>query len=187
MLNLPEHWEIDAAALMGALGLMVGVGIRMGRFRRGVRNTYFAPGLPDYQRRGTFVLIPLGAAFLLIAAGMMEFQSRGATPDSADPLGSILLAVGVLALLLGIWWMFRLPGWLKPAWVREYDAARRAGLPVPDLSPTPMSPRAYALNWLGLAVFSLVWLALRLPVGDLLIGVGFGMSLLLANRPTRRV
>jgi hypothetical protein len=93
--------------------------------------------------------------------------------------------LGCLSLLAGIWCLYRPPEWIKPAWLRAEEVAARAGLPVPDRQPPPLSPRMYALNWVGLAILSVAWLAFGLPLGALLIGLGTGIALLVANRPRK--
>ena len=187
MLNLFDHWEVGAAALIAAVCLAMGVAVQLGHFRSGVRNTYFNPGVPGYWRTAIFAFIPFGLGFLLLIAGVSISQaSAGPGPEAPpDPFGSLLILVGFVCIALFFWWLFRLPEWMKPQWVREYERAQRAGEPVPDMNPPRMSPRAYALNWIGLAALVALWLAVHLPVGPLLIGLGLGLSMLLANRPSR--
>lgn len=188
VLTLVDHWEVGLAGLMGAAIAAVGVAVRSGHLRRGVGRTYFNRAMPGYQRNAMFALIPGGLAFLLIAAAWGFAQARGVSDDPnapADPVVSSLILVGMVLLGVFFWWMFRLPQWMKPDWVREYERAERAGEPVPDLRGQPMSPRAYALNWLGLFLLAGLWLALHLPIGPLLIGLGLGLTTLLANRPRR--
>jgi hypothetical protein len=184
--SLTDHWEVDAFAALGAICVVLGVWIRSGGFRGALRSTYFARGLPDHMRHTPFAFIPLGAAFLLLIAGashIASFDAVAVSADDADALGSILVVLGLVGLGIGCWWMFRPPEWVKPTWIREYERAQRAGHAVLDFSPEPMSPRAYTLNWLGLAAMAVIWLAIGLPLAALLIGLGFGMSMLLANRP----
>jgi hypothetical protein len=164
---------------MGLMGVAIGTLVRAGVLRAWARN-YFTPGLPAQLHNGQFALIPLGAAFLLTALGASIAQSAE-PPDQAWPF----FGFGVLSLIIGIWWVIRPPEWMKPAWLQAEEQAIREGLPVPDRRQQPYSPRAYALNWLGLIVGSVVWLKLGLPVGALLIGLGTGISLLVAKRPTR--
>ena len=183
-----DRWELGIGALLGAALLVVGIAIRTGHFRRGVGNTYFNRALPRFQRQAVFALIPGGLAFLSVA---LAFQvdphsfERGNT-SAQDPIATILVLFGIVCLAAFFWWMFRPPAWTKPAWVREYERAERAGEPVPDLRAPPMSQRAYTLNWIGLFAMAAGWLALGLPIGPLLIGLGFGMSALFANRPRRQ-
>jgi hypothetical protein len=94
--------------------------------------------------------------------------------------------LGVLGLGAGGvagWWLVRPPAFAKPGWVREYERAEAAGEAVPDFGPRPMSRRAYVLNWIGLGVGAAAWLAFELPAGPMLVGLGIGVSLLLASRP----
>lgn len=182
-----DHWEVDVFTLACAIFVGVGAAIRSGYFRGGVQRTYFNRRLPDSQRNAIFVLLPFGLGVLLVVAGASAYavagDPDGPSPPPADPVASISMLLGLLLVAASIWWMFRLPRWAKPEWVREYERAERAGEPVPDLSPRPMSQRAYQLNWLGLAALAVVWLAVHLPVAPLLIGLGLGMSALLASRP----
>jgi hypothetical protein len=181
-----DSWVVAAAALIGAFCLGIGIAVRAGRLRRGVGNTYFNRELPGYQRKAMFALIPGGLALLLVTVGWASDPRRGEAYDPnapPDQLGTVLFLLAVLSLGLFFWWIFRLPEWMKPAWVREYEHAERTGQPLPDLRRKPMSPRAYRLNWLVLTAMATLWIALHLPLGPLLIGLGFGMSGLLANRP----
>ncbi len=176
-----QSWELGAVAVVAVYCIVLGVVLRTGHFRRGLRNTYFNRELPTYQRNVPFAFVPGGLAFLLIGAALLL---RGRVrPYDTDPVVTALVVLGILCLVTFFWWMFRPPQWIKPAWVREYERAEAAGESVPDLRPPPMSPRAYMLNWIGLFVGAAVWLAVGLPLGPLLIGVGFGLSLLIANRP----
>jgi hypothetical protein len=177
-----EHWELSVMGLAGAGLIVLGIWIRSGGYRRGVQRTYLARALPAYQRNLVFALVPMGLAFVLLVAGATLADSRGG-PEARDPTAMTLVLLGLLALGVTFWWMFRLPRFLKPGWVLEYERAEQAGEPVEDFRPKPMSPRAYSLNWLGLGALCIVWLALGLPIGPMLIGLGTGAALLLASRP----
>jgi hypothetical protein len=176
-----DRWELGAIAIAAVYCVVLGVVLRTGHFRRGLLNTYFNRELPGYQRNAPFAFVPGGLAFLLIGAGTI-LQSR-LQPSDTDPLATTLLVLGVVCLVTFFWWLFRPPRWIKPAWVRDYERAEATGEPVPDLRPPPMSQRAYVLNWIGLVAGAAVWLVVGLPLGPLLIGLGFGLSLLVANRP----
>jgi hypothetical protein len=180
-----NSWVIPVAGLVGLLSILVGVCVRAGGCRRALRY-YFVPDMPAHLHNGAFALIPLGIAFLVIAVGTSVARAAQppATPTDMPPSAPYFL-VSMLSLLVGMWWLIRPPAWMKPAWLRAEEQAIRQGLPVPDRRDRPYSPRAYALNWLGLIVLAAAWLAFGLPVGALLIGVSTGIALLVANRPTR--
>jgi hypothetical protein len=177
---------VPVAGLIGLLGVSLGITVRAGGARRALRD-YFVPDIPAHLRNGPFALIPLGLAFFLIAVGTSLAQSAPpTTAGSADaPAGAPFFGFAVLSLFTGIWWVFRPPAWMKPAWLRAEEQAIRAGLPVPDRRDRPYTPRAWALNWVGLIVGSVVWVALGLPVVPLFLGLSTGIALLLANRPNR--
>jgi hypothetical protein len=165
-----KNWEFSALILFSIYAIVLGIIFRTGHFRRGVQRVYFNRGLPGISRNMAFAFVPTGIAFLLLVVG--------------GTLASLpVVLCGLVALIVALWWMFRPPEWAKPAWVREHERAEAAGEPVPDYRPPSMSGRAYLLNWIGLGIGAAVWLALGLPVGSLLIGLGFGISLLLASRP----
>src|SRR5205823_3038353 len=112
--------------------------------------TYFRRALPGFQRNAIFAFIPMGLAFVLFIGGASLGNSRGG-PDANDPTSNVLILIGLVALAFAFWCLVRPPSVMKPAWVVEYERAERAGEPVEDFTPTPMSPRAYSLNWIGLA------------------------------------
>jgi hypothetical protein len=181
-----DHWEVGAIVLVAIYVGVLGIVIRTGHFRRGVRNTYFNRELPGYMRNAPFAFVPGGLAFLLIVAGASLASRSRALGLDQDLLANVLILLGVLAFGVFFWWLFRPPEWTKPDWLRDYERAEAAGEAVPDMSPPPMTGRAYVLNWIGLGVVAAVWHALGLPFGPLLIGLGIGASVLLANRPRRR-
>jgi hypothetical protein len=182
VLSVFEHWDIGAAALFGGALILMGIWIRSGGYRRGVARIYFRRVLPDYQRNAIFALIPMGAAFVLLIGGATLGNSRGG-PEADDPGAMLLVGLGLFALVFGLACIVRPPRFMKPAWVVEREHAERAGAPVEDFTPRPMSPRAYTINWIGLAALAGAWLAVGLPLGPLLIGVGTGAALLLASWP----
>jgi hypothetical protein len=180
-----DSWVVPVAGIIGLLSLTVGICVRAGGCRRALRY-YFVPDMPAHLHNGAFAMIPLGLAFFLIAVGASIAQSAPPPASSADaPPGVAFFGFGVVSLFTGIWWVIRPPGWMKPAWLRAEEQAIRAGLPVPDRRDRPFTPRAWALNWLGLIVASAAWVALGLPVGPLFLGLSTGIALLVANRPTR--
>lgn len=165
-----DNWEYGAIIVLSVYAIVLGIIFRTGHFRRGVQRVYFNRGMPGFSRNMAFAFIPTGIAFLLLVVG--------------GTLANLPVVVcGLIALIIAFWFMFRPPEWAKPSWVREHERAAAAGEPVPDYRPPSMSSRTYLLNWLGLGIAAVVWLALGLPVGSLLIGLGFGISLLLASRP----
>ena len=180
-----EQWEVGAGALLGAAFLVMGVAVRSRQFHAGVQRTYLRRDSPAYYRNAIFAMIPIGIAFLCLIAGAGLQQAHGGIENGApsEPVAELVLLVGVVCLGVACWWTIRPPDWAKPAWVREYDRARKLGEPVPEYVPPAMSGRAYTLNWLGLGAIAVLWLALSLPLGPLLIGLGLGVSLLLTHRP----
>jgi hypothetical protein len=129
-----EHWEIGAFGLMGAAFIVVGAIARGGLYHAGVERTYLRRDLPNYRRNALFALIPIGVAFVCLSAGASLMQAHGtlATGSEGDPLTNGLMIVGIVALITGLWWTFRPPGWAKPAWVREYERTEQAGQPAPE-------------------------------------------------------
>jgi hypothetical protein len=180
-----DSFVVAAMVPLGVLSVLVGACVRAGGCRRALRY-YFIPDMPAHLHNGAFVLIPIGAALILISAGVSIAQSA---PPRVDPTAMSadfpFIGFGLVCLFTGVWWGVRPPGWIKPAWLRAEEQAIREGMPVPDRRERPFTPRAYALNWLGLLVGSAAWLAFGLPVGALLIGLSTGIALLVANRPTR--
>ncbi|HEY1298638.1 MAG TPA: hypothetical protein VGJ60_36620 [Chloroflexota bacterium] len=118
-----EHWEIGAFGLMGAAFIVVGVIARGGRYHAGIERTYLRRDLPKYQRNAVFALLPIGVAFVCLSAGAGLMQAHGtlATGRDVDPLTNGLMILGIAALITGVWWTLRPPGWAKPGWIREYD------------------------------------------------------------------
>jgi hypothetical protein len=80
-----------------------------------------------------FALIPVGVAFVCISAGASLMQAHGTleTGTDPDPLANGLMLIGLVALVTGIWWTVRPPGWAKPAWLRECEGADEQAEPVP--------------------------------------------------------
>jgi hypothetical protein len=170
---------------MGLASVLLGVCVRTGGCRRTLRY-YFIPDMPAHLHNSGFALIPLGIAFLSIAIGTSIAQSAPPQTDPPEMRADFpFFTVGVVSLFTGIWWVVRPPGWMKPAWLLAEEQAIRDGLPVPDRRDRPYTPRAWALNWLALAVASAVWVALGLPWGPLFLGLSTGIALLMANRPNR--
>jgi hypothetical protein len=181
-----DRWEVGAIVLVAIYVGVLGIVIRTGHFRRGVRNTYFNRELPGYMRNASFAFIPGGLAFLLIVAGAWLASRSRALGLETDPLANVLIVLGVLAFGVFFRWLFRPPEWTKPDWLRAHERAEAAGEAVPDMSPPPMTTRAYVLNWIGLGVGAALWYVAGLPLGPLLIGLGIGVSLLVVNQPRRR-
>jgi hypothetical protein len=125
-----EHWEIGAGALLGAACFVMGAMIRAGHFRGAVQRTYFRGDIGAFPRTTIFAFMPLGIAIFLIAVavGLMERHGTLGT-DDPDPTVTLLITLGIAALLIAFWWMFQTPEWAKPTWVRDHDRAQ------PDRSP----------------------------------------------------
>jgi hypothetical protein len=183
--RVADSWVVPVSGLMGLIFVVLGICVRGGGCRKALRY-YFVPDTPAHLHNGAFALIPLGLAFFLIAVGASIAQSAPPPPGPSDPpAGGAFFGFGVVFLFTGLWWVFRPPRWMKPAWLLAEEQAIRDGRPVPDRRDRPYTPRAWALNWLGLVVGSVVWVALGLPVGALFLGLSTGIALLIANRPKR--
>ena len=161
-------------AVVGVMLIVLGLLIRAGRMRVALA-LYEYEALPDYTRNGAFTLVPIGVTCLLGAAAA-ELANK-------DPewVGVVATLLFVVALVITIWWTFRPPEWMKPAWLREYEASGGEGqerqpmrIPVPSF--------LYVGLWLAWGVLLVLWLLFDWSL-SFLAGICFGAAFLFGVKP----
>jgi hypothetical protein len=171
------------AFTVALLGIVEVVLFRLGHLSKWPRRYFEAGATPSSVRNGIFGVLPWSLAilcfFLMVAAAQL--------PWAAGYVVLLLLVFALALFVLGFRWMSHPPEFLKPEWMRAEEAAIRSGAraaPATDLQ-VEVSPRYYAMSWVGLALCGVVG-AILLGPGPVLIGIGVGVPYLIAMRPRRR-
>lgn len=124
MVDLPVV-ELDALRLaagltLGAVGIASSALFRAGRLRYLARY-YWAEKMPFYARNHPFAFGPFGLGAICMGVALVATTS---SDGSRDALLSLTLPGFFGFLLLGLFWAWRPPEFLKPTWLRHEEARR---------------------------------------------------------------
>ena len=102
-----------ATTVAGLLAIVFGVLSIRGSWRRW-EPWHRNPNLPFYLRNGAFAMIPFGVTLLGLSGAIL-------TGNRHHTVATVCVLAVFAGFVVGIWFMARPPGFLKPDWLRREE------------------------------------------------------------------